>query len=124
VKTLVHQYNERQAALAKLVCQGDVPASMVLPPKIQMKGLFDLDVDNDIWQDIGLDETRHESPLWLSNDEVRRSIRLMHDVINSKAEIERCIAERTALCTWYTEEYYSLVATFGATSGAFIVLNP
>jgi hypothetical protein len=41
-----------------------------------MNELFSLDVDDGIWQDIGLDETADTDvpPLWLSDKKVRKGI--------------------------------------------------
>ncbi|KAI6121644.1 hypothetical protein F5141DRAFT_1211302 [Pisolithus sp. B1] len=41
------------------------------------KGLFQLDVDNDIWQDVGLGEGHPDPPKWLADEDVHKGIRLM-----------------------------------------------
>ena len=53
-----------------------------------MDKLFSLDVDDDIWQDIGLTETDDSTdpPLWLSDENVRMGIRAM-------LEMDRCQEE-------------------------------
>jgi len=45
----------------------------IKPKKIDKEGLFKLDVDDDIWQDIGLDEDElemREIPKWLADNTV------------------------------------------------------
>ena len=58
------------------------------PTHIHMDKLFSLDVDDDIWQDIGLTETDESTdpPLWLCNEDVRTGIKVM-------LELDRCLEE-------------------------------
>ena len=62
----------------------------MLPIHIDMEHLFSLDVDDDIWQDIGLTETDNsgDPPLWLCDENVRDGIRAM-------LEQDRCLEEET-----------------------------
>jgi hypothetical protein len=67
IKNLVADYNKHQLSMIKLHGQHRIPYNAVIPPPIEMKGLFSPDVDNDIWQDIGLadDEFGGTVPPWL-----------------------------------------------------------
>ncbi|KAF9506608.1 hypothetical protein BS47DRAFT_1367235 [Hydnum rufescens UP504] len=48
-----HQLN-MWALKAHIIAKGGISRNAIIPPPINMKGLFGLDVNNDIWQDIGL----------------------------------------------------------------------
>ncbi|KAF9503388.1 hypothetical protein BS47DRAFT_1369564 [Hydnum rufescens UP504] len=54
--------------MIKLHRRCGIPRNAVIPPPIEMKGLFSLDVDNDIWQDIGLANDEFGGQHWF-NDE-------------------------------------------------------
>jgi hypothetical protein len=64
----------------------------MIPKKIPCEGLFSLDVNDEIWQDIGLEDREEGSsvPAWLGNDEV-------HQGINNVLELDRCIEEEKRL---------------------------
>ncbi|KAF9070196.1 hypothetical protein BDP27DRAFT_1362776 [Rhodocollybia butyracea] len=84
------------------------PRISVAPLKIEMEGLFDLDVDNNIWLDIGLgyeeeDETVH--PLWLSNDMVRKAIHALLDRDRCHEDWVRILAERNTMEEWFNKEW-------------------
>jgi hypothetical protein len=72
IKNLVVDYNKCQLSMIKLHGQCGIPCNAIIPPPIEMKGLFSLDVDNDIWQDIGLanDEFSGQVPPWLGDEDV------------------------------------------------------
>ncbi|KAF8230365.1 hypothetical protein L208DRAFT_1184173, partial [Tricholoma matsutake] len=60
----------------KLCDKVKMPSGAIIPEKVIMTGLFALDVDDAIWQDIGLaDEESADLPLWLCNDAVRSGIK-------------------------------------------------
>ncbi|KAF9506854.1 hypothetical protein BS47DRAFT_1367076 [Hydnum rufescens UP504] len=82
VKSLVVDYNKWQLNMMKLRGRGGISKNAIIPPPIDMKGLFGLDVNNDIWQDIGLtnDEFDGTVPPWLGDEDVRNGIRLMQEV--------------------------------------------
>jgi hypothetical protein len=57
------------------------------PLPIAREGLFKLDVDDDIWQDIGLDDDGNDMqqvvPAWLGNDSLLVLSQLFRIVIHS-----------------------------------------
>lgn len=76
------------------------------PRPVQRDGLFKLDVDDDIWQDIGLnDGNGGEIPRWLGDEEVRSGIQalLQHDRCGE--EELRLRKERCNLQQWFMEEW-------------------
>jgi hypothetical protein len=81
---------------------------VILPKPIDPQNVFALDVDDDIWQDTGLDEdddTDNAAPEWLTDDTVRKAIRLtlLHD--RCVEEEDRLRKERWAMQDWVYEEW-------------------
>ncbi|KZT05186.1 uncharacterized protein LAESUDRAFT_760370 [Laetiporus sulphureus 93-53] len=71
-----------------------------------MSGLFKLDIDDDIWQDIDLDddETSAEVPCWLGDETVHAGIKAML-VLDCCMEEEMSLCEeRYAMQEWLNEE--------------------
>ncbi|KAF9503718.1 hypothetical protein BS47DRAFT_1402133 [Hydnum rufescens UP504] len=102
VKSLVVDYNKR-----------------LIPPPIDIKGPFNLDVDNDIWQDVGLadDEFEGKVPPWLGDEDVRNGIRLVQELTNCRDELSLCEWELYSLQLWFEEESAALMAALGACEG-------
>lgn len=74
--------------------------------EIPREGLFKLDVDDDIWQDVGLNDEHHgPPPLWLRDDAVRQGIKSMLQLDRCKEEEARLLRERLALQEWMQEEW-------------------
>ena len=99
-----------------LIQQKKAPKNSVAPLKIEMEGLFDLDVDDDIWLDIGLGYEEEEEdetipPLWLSNDMVRAGIRALLDRDRCREDSARILGERNAMQEWFSEEWQVVHAT-------------
>ena len=53
----VKMYNNLCKEIHKLIAQKKAPAGAIAPLSINSEGVFKLDVDDEIWQDIGLDVT-------------------------------------------------------------------
>lgn len=53
---LATSYNQLCNQLMALIDKGEAPIAAVLPQPIQCDGLFKLDVDDNIWQDVSLDD--------------------------------------------------------------------
>ena len=68
ILNLVKQYNNLCQEIEVLMGQGYAPRGALKPTMIDREGLFKLDVDDDIWQDIGLqDGPDTASPRWLTD---------------------------------------------------------
>lgn len=94
--------------MESLIKSKKAPRGSRTPLKIDLKSLYSLDVDDDIWQDIGLqndDDTSAEPPDWLSKDSVRNGIKgiLLKDQCDE--EDTRLVHERCALQEWFSEEW-------------------
>ena len=76
----------------------------VLPPlHINLTNLFTLDVDDSIWQDIGLTESEEstEPPPWLCDEGVRNGIEAMLEQDHCKEETQRLSMETCSLKEWF-----------------------
>ncbi|KAI6015741.1 hypothetical protein BKA83DRAFT_4031408, partial [Pisolithus microcarpus] len=69
-------YNNMCLQMAALIHQGKAPQGSIAPVLIPRDALFKLDVDDDIWQDAGLeDDTGRLPPAWLADEKVQSGIR-------------------------------------------------
>jgi hypothetical protein len=115
----VTQFNRLQKKLASR--KKPTPRAIV-PPPIDPKNLHKLDVDSDIWLDFDVDEDALAEfggriPPWLGNENVRKAIRFMQEMVNCQEEIARCEHELISMQTWYREDYlaheYAILCTSG-----------
>ena len=72
--TTCTSYNELRTKIAKHIQDGHAPPSAIFPDKIESRGLFALDVDDVIWQDVGLNDDGSEEPPRLCDVNVRNGI--------------------------------------------------
>ncbi|KAI6016369.1 hypothetical protein BKA83DRAFT_4060166 [Pisolithus microcarpus] len=82
------------------------PPGAIPPTPIPSKGLFQLDVDSDIWQDVGLGEGLPDPPQWLADEDVHKGIRFMLEVDRCNEEERRLSRERTILQEWFAVEWH------------------
>ncbi|KAG1778076.1 hypothetical protein EV702DRAFT_1179091 [Suillus placidus] len=75
---------------------------------IPRDGIFLLDVDDDIWQDIGLDDDTMAPPAWLSDDAVRNGICLQLEVDRCMEEEARLMRERAVIQEWMLAEWEAI----------------
>ncbi|KAG1777885.1 hypothetical protein EV702DRAFT_1179147 [Suillus placidus] len=94
---LVSTYNGLCIQLQSLIRQRRAPPSAIPPHPIAREGIFLLDVDDEIWQDIGLDDDSIHPPAWLSDEATRSGICL-------QLELDRCIEEETRLMREWCRE--------------------
>lgn len=104
---LVRHYNKLCSEMATLVRQRKAPRNAIPPKPIDAKGIWGLDVDDEIWQDVGLDDTFDESapPLWLKDDNVRDGIKAMLELDRCDEEEPRLFHECRVLRYWLSEEW-------------------
>ncbi|KAF8064953.1 hypothetical protein FPV67DRAFT_1671258 [Lyophyllum atratum] len=120
IQRLAQDYNRLCDTMAKMIKEKKAPRGARCPAKIDTKGLFALDVDDGIWQDVGLDDDDNpevEPPPWLSNEDVRNGIKAM-------LERDRCVEEETRLrhecrsmCEWFAEEWRIVCVPCNSTDG-------
>jgi hypothetical protein len=106
IQQRARDYNKLCDKMQKLISEGKAPSGAIVPEKVIMTGLFALDVDDAIWQDIGLaDEESADPPLWLCNDAVRSGIKARLELDRCLKEEARLVHERRALQVWFSEEW-------------------
>jgi hypothetical protein len=110
ITQLARSYNDLCQQLRTLSNQGKAPRNTVLPQPVKIKGLFDLDVDDEIWQEIGLDEEDVSVPAWLGDQNVRNGIKLCLEFDRCVEEKQRLRRERTTMQEWMREEWACLAA--------------
>ena len=122
VQKLAKAYNALCAQLANLIRTHRAPAGAVAPVPLPSEDVFDLDVDDPIWADNGLDDDDNDnddntadgvprhSPRWLSDENVRLGIRGILQRDRCLEEEERLIQERADLETWAAVEWESIQA--------------
>lgn len=121
LQQLARKYNKLCDEMQTLINKRRAPRYAVAPTMIEMEGLFNLDVDDDIWLDVGLgyedDEPRSGlPPLWLSNDGVRCGIRSLLERDRCKEEKDTLCDERNAMQEWFHEEW-AVVEAAGRDNG-------
>ncbi|KAG1849737.1 hypothetical protein F4604DRAFT_1883754 [Suillus subluteus] len=89
----------------------NAPPYAIMPHIIPCDGIFLLDVDDDIWQDVGLDDDTMAPPAWLSDDAIRNGIHLQLEVDWCVEEEARLMRERAVIQEW-------MLAEWGAIRGA------
>jgi hypothetical protein len=102
---LVSTYNGLCSQLQSLIRQQRAPPFAIPPHPIARDGIFKLDIDDEIWQDIGLDDPTIDVPPWLSDDDVRNGIRLQLEVDRCFEEEARLMRERSIIQEWMLAEW-------------------
>ena len=102
--------------MQKLVERRDAPRGAIVPKPIPREGLFNLDVDDDIWQDVGLDDPEEASdgilmpsvPRWLGDESVRVGIAAMLKLDRCHEEERRLEQELEAAWGWGRIEWQAI----------------
>ncbi|KAJ7234330.1 hypothetical protein C8J57DRAFT_1249271 [Mycena rebaudengoi] len=108
IKKLNVEYNKLCTQMAQLIATNAAPKGAIAPVRIESEGLFQLDVDDGIWQDMGLDDDEEgngEPPAWLSNEDARSGIKAMLEYDRANEENIRLRKERRAIQVWFAEEW-------------------
>ncbi|KDR70623.1 hypothetical protein GALMADRAFT_75928 [Galerina marginata CBS 339.88] len=95
-----------------MITLGKAPRGAVAPLSMELDGLFKLDVDDDIWQDIGLTDDNDDGlliPEWLGNDNIRKGIKSLLELDRCVEEERRLIEETISMQQWMREEWVIVV---------------
>lgn len=101
---LVKQYNELCEKIANLIEHGRAPAGVIAPASIPLKGLFDMNVDSEIWFEHGLGDD-DDVPRWMKEEDIRKGIIALIDLDRCAEEESRILSERQAMQEWFAEEW-------------------
>ena len=111
---LAKTYNDLCEKLRTLSKAARAPRNAILPQPVKTQGLFELDVDDEIWQDTGLgDDECHPTPPWLVDQDVRDGIKLCLELDRCREEETRLRRERVAMQEWLREEWECLIRAEG-----------
>ncbi|KAG6904705.1 hypothetical protein DXG01_007796 [Tephrocybe rancida] len=107
ISKVARSYNTLCNTMEQLLKKGKAPRGAICPKLLKLKGIFDLDVDDMIWEDIGLEEgTPAALPPWLADEDVCAGIKAL-------LERDRCLEEQVRLrhkcCSmriWLSEEWH------------------
>ncbi|KAJ7726870.1 hypothetical protein B0H14DRAFT_2410351, partial [Mycena olivaceomarginata] len=116
ISNTVKEYNKLCADIALLIRNNKAPAGAVAPSPIPAKDIFQLDVDDAIWQDMGLDEDTAPAS-WLVDDKVRAGIRAMLQKDRCDEEAPRLKRERRHLQIWFATEWEAVSETMKIAQG-------
>jgi hypothetical protein len=106
IEKLAKTYNSLCKQLVLLIQRGGAPRYAIAPLPVQQKGLFQLDVDDTVWQDLGLDSSEDGfAPPWLISEDVRKGIRWILDFDRCAEEETRLRHERSAMQEWFQDEW-------------------
>ncbi|KAJ7840691.1 hypothetical protein B0H14DRAFT_3695455 [Mycena olivaceomarginata] len=109
IQNLALEYNKQCAKVAQLIRNKNAPRGALAPRPIPDGQLWKLDVDNDIWEDVSLDDDETEEqttpPPWLCDDGVRAGIKALLQIDRCREEDIRLKKERAALQVWFAEEW-------------------
>lgn len=108
ISKLARAYNAHCATLRGMIAKHVAPLNAVAPLEINVEGLFKLDVDHDIWQDLGFNDGSVEAPRWMADENVRNGIRHILELDRCEEELARLRYERCALQEWFTAEWNSV----------------
>src|ERR1700761_107835 len=122
---LVKAYNKLCADISALIRAKKAPRGVVAPLPIPEKGLYQLDVDDAIWQDVGLDDNAPggSPPLWLADEKVRLGIRAMLQKDRCGEEAPCLVRERGHLQIWFAREWKVVCEMITMSQGVFIIYH-
>ncbi|KAF7372750.1 hypothetical protein MSAN_00480600 [Mycena sanguinolenta] len=113
----VRDYNKLCAEISTLIQGKRAPAGAVAPTPIPVKGIFQLDVDDAIWQDLGLDDDTTPAR-WLVDANVRAGIRAMLQKDRCEEEALRLQRERRHMQMWFATEWAAVKHAIELSHGA------
>ena len=107
LKKLVQRYNEKCREIQRKLLTRRVPRNAIGLREIDLSTIWQLDVDDDIWNDAALldEEEEIHIPDWLGDDNMRAAIRNRVENERCKEEIQRLLRERENLRCWMVEEW-------------------
>ncbi|RDB18751.1 hypothetical protein Hypma_014627 [Hypsizygus marmoreus] len=110
IAQLCKKYNDLCSEMEERKQRKEAPPGAIIPARIEREGLFKLDVDDDIWQDIGLNDNDDGNsevavPNWLGDENTRHGIKALLELDRCEEEETRLKRERCAMQEWMFEEW-------------------
>ncbi|THU94779.1 hypothetical protein K435DRAFT_819914 [Dendrothele bispora CBS 962.96] len=104
IQQLAQKYNKLVKDMKDLIVLKKAPRNAIAPAPINVSELFKLNVDDELWQDIGLNydevDVEQKPPPWLADE---------------REEEERLAVERRAMQSWLKEEWDVVKSTMDDT---------
>jgi hypothetical protein len=125
IAKLAREYNKACEEITGLIKTKKAPKGAVAPVPVPTKGLYQLDVDDVIWQDLGLDDADElgTPPLWLCDDKVRSGIRAVLQKDRCNEEAPRLLRERKHLQIWFATEWQAVAEAHALSTGELVNLK-
>lgn len=105
ISRLVRTFNNQREKMRTIISRQRDGAQRVLPEKIEINGLYKLDIDDSIWQQAGLENNGATVPAWMSDINTGKGIRARLSLDRCLEEEDRIIMERCTLQEWAVEEW-------------------
>ncbi|KAK7446014.1 hypothetical protein VKT23_014637 [Stygiomarasmius scandens] len=119
ILTLATKYNNLCSEICHLIDCGKASTHAVYPIKIDKSTLFDLDTNEDIWQNVGLtDNGDQPPPPWMVDENVRKGIRAMLELDRCTEEHARLQIQSQSLQEWFVEEWQILMIALERAKGS------
>jgi hypothetical protein len=89
-----------------VLAQGLAPPGVKIPASIPGEGLWDLNVDSDLWMEIIQDSEyqNKDAPKWLCDEPTKQGIRAMLQLQRCEEELERLNYERATMYSWLSAQ--------------------
>ena len=126
INDTARSYNARCKEMRELILRRKAPPNAVAPEPLDVKTLYSLDVEDALWQDVGLEEEHGEevpAPRWLADDATRRGIKAVLSRDRSMEEQSRLRREKSNMQMWLKEEWERLERAMGAWRGKLITIR-
>ncbi|KAJ7053451.1 hypothetical protein C8F01DRAFT_1088689 [Mycena amicta] len=111
IKKLVKSYNTEVAKIEQLIKRGKVPEGTIAPERLVEAHIFELDIDDAIWLDVGLTDEESPLPEALLNPDLRKQIRALLQKRRCEEESHRLKREHGHLRIWFATEWQAVERT-------------
>ncbi|KAL1687818.1 hypothetical protein GGG16DRAFT_61347 [Schizophyllum commune] len=124
IKSLIARYNQKVGEQEDLIQKRAAPPKAAALPRLPRTGVFDLDVDSEIWFPLRarIEDDSGSPPAWLAKEDVRKGIQGMLNRQRCMEEETRLKHETRNLRTWFAEEWRA-VHKLAETLNSFTVLH-
>ncbi|KAL1698337.1 hypothetical protein EV121DRAFT_218336 [Schizophyllum commune] len=113
IASLIAKFNKKVGEQEDLIRKGKAPPNAKAMTRLPTKGIFDVDVDSEIWLPLRarIHDDSGSPPPWLADENVRKGIQAMLTLQRCKEEEKRLQHETRNLRTWFSMEWKSLQKT-------------
>jgi hypothetical protein len=123
--SIMQKFNMKHNEMVDLkIWGGECLKNTYILPEIQKEGLFNMDIDSNLWEAVALAHNfpSGEVPDWLGNDNVCRDICFVQDYLNANRKAEQCLLEFNHLNDWYQDKYQNVVLARRLVAGKCCIL--